>query len=67
MALGAERNGEARSHAATPDDDDVHTTVQHAGSGRAKLPVPNLCLPQSPIPTVEGDGRTRGTLQPMIY
>ena len=36
MALGAERDGEARPHAATPDDDDVHATVQHAASGLAK-------------------------------
>ena len=36
VALGAEGDGEARADAATPDDDDVHATVQHAASGRAK-------------------------------
>ena len=36
MALGAEGESEARPHAATPDDDDVHATVQHAASSVAK-------------------------------
>ena len=61
MALGAERDGQARPHAATPDDDDVHATVQHAASGLAKAAAPDRHLGRLLLLCGRGDPDTAGT------